>query len=158
MVIFWESNMYDPSSSATWFGELRTSAGSIIVVYDRQIPQSSSGRIYLYNTERGSMIEYVEEIVKKNLFDLSDEELKAAKKKYTKHWKAEKDKVLSRLNNRLKVVGPKPAAVNKNSDDADIEDEEGMDEDDMEFNSLFSWWYLIANIVPRVTSANITRF
>jgi hypothetical protein len=69
---------------------------------------------------------------------LSDEELKAAKKKYTKHWKAEKDKVLSRLNNRLKVVGPKPAAVKKNSDDADIEDEEGMDEDDMEFNSLFS--------------------
>jgi hypothetical protein len=33
-----------------------------------------------------------------------------------------------------------------------------MDEDDMEFNSLFSWWYLIAKIVPSVTSANITRF
>jgi hypothetical protein len=125
--------MYDPMSTGVWYGELRTDSGSTVVIHDPKIPPSSNGRVYLFNAERGALIEYVEAIVKSKLFDLDAEQTKAARKKYAKAWKAAQNKFNSRFglsSNVVEIKSAKPKPV--------VEEEDDFDDDDMEYNSLFA--------------------
>ncbi|NRD72420.1 hypothetical protein HQQ94_04000 [Shewanella sp. VB17] len=78
--------MYNTVKTPIWYGELRTARGNAIVIHDKQFPDASAGRIYLYNTERDSIIEYAEEIVQNNLHDLDKESKKAAENTYGAAW------------------------------------------------------------------------
>ncbi len=68
--------MYNTAKKQVWYGELRTARGNAIVVHDNQLPEASPGRIYLFNSQRNAIIEYVEDIVKPNLHDLGEDEAK----------------------------------------------------------------------------------
>ena len=78
--------MYNTVKTPIWYGELRTARGNVIVIHDKQFPDASVGRIYLYNTERDSVIEYAEEIVKNNLHDLDKASKKTAEEAYGAAW------------------------------------------------------------------------
>jgi hypothetical protein len=72
----------------TWYGEIQSSRGHIIVIRDQQLPSANKGRIYLYNTDRDEVIEYDEAIVTPKLVELSEEDAQEAKAKHTKAWEA----------------------------------------------------------------------
>lgn len=79
--------MYKTSKKQVWIGELRTARGTSIVIRDNQLPEASSGRIYLYNAQRNAIVEYVEDIVMPNLHDIDEMAIKAAEKQYGANWK-----------------------------------------------------------------------
>ncbi|MFV0594069.1 hypothetical protein [Shewanella sp.] len=134
--------MYNTAKKQVWYGELRTSKGNAIVVHDNQLPEASPGRIYLYNTERDAIVEYVEDIVKVNLHDLDDAALKAAETKFSGAWKAARAQFMGKhqaridLNN-VKDSGPVRKAkaevepeIETDAIGADFDEDWGDDFDD----------------------------
>lgn len=103
--------MYNTVKKQLWFGELRTSQGSTIVIHDNQLPEASPGRIFMYNTTRNKIVEYVEEIVKVNLHDLDDAQTKAAMQEFGDAWKVARTEFMSKHQLRIdvsKVLDTKP--------------------------------------------------
>lgn len=80
--------MYNNAKTQVWYGELRTPRGNTVVIYDKQFPEASAGRVYFYNTQRDAIIEYAEEIVQANLHDLTGEPEQAAMKEFSAAWEA----------------------------------------------------------------------
>ncbi|GGI80122.1 hypothetical protein [Shewanella gelidii] len=80
--------MYNTAKKQVWYGELRTSRGNTVVIYDKQFPDATPGRVYFYNTQRDSIIEYAEDIVQANLHDLNSSETKAAEEEFGAAWEA----------------------------------------------------------------------
>ncbi|MGL5360118.1 MAG: hypothetical protein ACRDBI_10460 [Shewanella sp.] len=126
--------MYNTAKKQVWYGELRTSKGNAIVVHDNQLPDASPGRIYLYNTERDALVEYVEDIVKVNLYDLDEAALKAAEAKFSGAWKAARAQFMSKHQARIDLNNVKDTApVRKAKPDVEPEvetDAIGVDFDD----------------------------
>ncbi|MGL4937504.1 hypothetical protein [Shewanella sp.] len=126
--------MYNTAKKQVWYGELRTSKGNAIVVHDNQLPDASPGRIFLYNTERDAVVEYVEDIVKVNLYDLDEAALKAAEAKFSGAWKAARAQFMSKHQARIDLNNVKdtaPARKAKPDVEPEIEtDAIGVDFDD----------------------------
>tara|TARA_R110002049_G_scaffold65772_3_gene172399 strand:- start:1931 stop:2296 length:366 start_codon:yes stop_codon:yes gene_type:complete len=72
----------------TWYGEIQSSRGNIIVIRDEQLPPANKGRMYLYNTDRDAVIEYDQAIVAPKLVELSEEDKQQVIAKHTKAWEA----------------------------------------------------------------------
>lgn len=102
--------MYNTAKKQVWYGELRTSRGNAVVIHDNQLPDASSGRIYLYNTERKAIIEYVEDIVKVNLHELDDAGLKAAEAQFGAEWKAARAEFMEKHHARVELSNIKETA------------------------------------------------
>jgi hypothetical protein len=120
--------MYNTAKKQLWFGELRTSLGNTIVVHDNQLPEASPGRIFMYNTVRNKIVEYVEEIVKVNLHDLDGEQTKAAMLEFGDAWKAARAEFMSKHQLRIdvsKVLDTKPRKSK-----AEVEHDEADEVDD----------------------------
>ena len=77
--------MYSASDKGDWYGLLKTKKLETVVIRDAGLPKAEHGKVYLYNTERDAIIEYVEDIVKSKLRDLSPDEQKQAKKLFHKN-------------------------------------------------------------------------
>ncbi|QDE32764.1 MULTISPECIES: hypothetical protein [Shewanella] len=134
--------MYNTAKKQLWFGELRTSKGNTIVVHDNQLPDASPGRIFLYNTIRNTIVEYVEDIVKVNLHDLDDEQTKAAKAEYSGAWEAARAEFMLKHQSRIdlsKVPDTAPPRKAKpvpepddivDTDDDDIPELDDSDDDE----------------------------
>ncbi|BDM63217.1 hypothetical protein NFHSH190041_06690 [Shewanella sp. NFH-SH190041] len=128
--------MYNTSKKQIWFGELRTSRGNTVVIHDNQLPDASVGRIFLYNTDRNAIVEYVEEIVKPNLYELDEAAIKAAETKFGVAWKmARADFLGKRMNvNELEdnvpvVKKPKVELETEDGYDNDYDDDDWSDDD-----------------------------
>ncbi|MCE9687604.1 hypothetical protein LZP73_15560 [Shewanella sp. AS16] len=102
--------MYNTAKKQLWFGELRTSKGNTIVVHDNQLPDAATGRIYLYNTDRDTIVEYVEDIVKVNLYDLDEAGVKAAEAKFGAAWKEARAQFMAKHQTRVELNNVKEAA------------------------------------------------
>ncbi len=116
--------MYTDKNTSTWYGKLSTKNKDFIVIYDKRVV-ASKGRVSFYHTGRKEIVEFVEDIVKKNLHDLSDEALKEAEKEYKKEWNAafsEYKKKHPALFPSKKVAAPAP--VNDSFDDIEIDEDE----------------------------------
>ena len=121
--------MYTDKNVSTWYGKLSAKNKDIIVIYDKRVV-ASKGRVSFYHTGRKEIVEFVEDIVKKNLHDLSDEELKEAEKEFKKEWNS----AFSEYKKKHPALFPSkktaaPAPVNDSFDDIDIDDDE--DDSDM---------------------------
>lgn len=116
--------MFKLSSKKPWFGELRTSAGNSVVVFDARLPSAPSGRVMLYNVDRGDFIQYVLNIVQDKLFELEGEELDSAMQKHQKNWKKARDKYLQNQRERIIPVAAKskPKPQPKDIEEDDFED------------------------------------
>lgn len=143
--------MYNTVKTAVWYGELRASCGNAIVIHDKQFPEASTGRIYLYNAERDSIIEYAEDIVKNNLHDLDKKAVKAAEEAYGSAWSATRSEFMQKHEGwveanttkhipLIKKPTPRPKPSEGN-DDKDINSEvdlEGSESLDREFTDGWS--------------------
>lgn len=116
--------MYNTANTQVWIGELRTSRGNTVVIHDNQLPDASPGRIYLYNTDRKMIVEYVEEIVKPNLHELDEAAIKDAQSQFSSEWKMARDEFLGK---RPKVEDDAPAPPKKAK--AEVESEDRYDDD-----------------------------
>ena len=107
--------MYNTAKTPIWYGELRTASGSVIVIHDKQFPEASAGRIYLYNTQRDSIIEYAEDIVRNNLHDLDSASVKKAEETYGTAWSCARSEFMSKHEGWVEANSPtsRPLAKNK---------------------------------------------
>ncbi|MCL1075451.1 hypothetical protein [Shewanella dokdonensis] len=136
--------MYNTAKKQVWYGELRTARGNAIVIHDNQLPEASAGRIYLYNTQRKAIVEYVEAIVKPNLYELSDEQLKTAESEFAGAWKSARAEFMQKHSARINLANIKDTApVRKAKPEPQLDDEEGGGDeiigDDFEEDSDDSW-------------------
>ncbi len=75
--------MYSKNKKSLWYGSLKTSKSNSVVIFDPTLPSAPTGKVFLFNSQRNEFVQYVEDIVSKNLHDLDADELKEAKNKYT---------------------------------------------------------------------------
>jgi len=120
--------MSNDFGSGVWYGELRATRGSVVVIRDDQLPEANKGRVYLYNTERDAIVQYDEAIVCPKLFPLDPEQQKEAEAKYNASWEAAR-KQLIRTHGKPSAT----SAENKKSISEDLlptDDDDTLDEDD----------------------------
>ena len=67
---------------------------------DDSLPEALAGRMYLYNSDREKIIEYVESIVTKKLRELSEKELSELNPTLAKNYLAERKEFLENLGLR----------------------------------------------------------
>ena len=139
--------MYNTAKKQLWFGDLRTSKGNTIVVHDNQLPEASPGRIFMYNTIRNTIVEYVEDIVKVNLHDLDEQQTKAAMAEFGDAWKVARSEFMAKHQLRIdlsKVPDTAPPRKAKpapepdepiNADD-DIPEFDDSDDDNDSFDDM----------------------
>ncbi len=96
--------MNSMTKQKVWYGELRTPRGNSIVIHDQALPESVPGRIYLYNSNRQTIIEYVKDIVESNLYDLDDVGLDQARANYAEAWRNARDEFLNRQKGHLEIT------------------------------------------------------
>ncbi|GIU52609.1 hypothetical protein TUM4249_23370 [Shewanella sp. KT0246] len=129
--------MYNTAKKQVWFGELRTSRGTSIVIHDNELPEASPGRIYLFNVNRNTIGEYVEDIVKVNLHELDSAQLETAKAEHDVAWLAARAEFMAKHEAHIELSSvPDSAPVTKSK--APVVTDEPMDDvldadDDMEF-------------------------
>ncbi|MCL2917879.1 hypothetical protein [Shewanella litorisediminis] len=115
--------MYNTAKKQVWWGVLKTARGTSIVIHDNQLPEASAGRVYLYNTERKAIIEYVEDIVKPNLHELDEAGLKAAESNFSGEWKAARASFMEKHHARINLSNIKDAPASSRKAKADAEPE-----------------------------------
>jgi len=79
--------------SGVWYGELRTKRSNTIVIRDDELPPAAQGRIYLYNTERETLVQYDPAIVADKLFELDAEHRKQAMNQFKSGWELAKQQI-----------------------------------------------------------------
>ncbi|MCL1067855.1 hypothetical protein L2735_13750 [Shewanella olleyana] len=130
--------MYNTAKKQVWFGELRTSRGTSIVVHDNALPDASPGRIYLFNANRNTIGEYVEDIVKVNLHELDNEQLKSAKAEHEAAWLEARTEFMAKHEAHIELSSvpdsaPEPKKKPSAALDDPIDDSMGVNDDDMDY-------------------------
>lgn len=100
--------MSNASVKSIWYGILKTSKASTVVLRDDGLPEPLTGRVYLYNIDRDKIIEYVEEIVSTKLKELTADEIKALGSDVEKKYKAARKLFLSENKSSGKVLDLRP--------------------------------------------------
>ncbi|WP_434939272.1 hypothetical protein ACRWQN_18425 [Shewanella sp. HL-SH8] len=134
--------MYNTVKKQLWVGELRTARGNTIVIHDGQLPEASKGRIYLFNTVRNVIIEYVEDIVKVNLHDLDEAQTKAALAEFGDAWQVARAEFMAKQQTRIDLSkvpdtappkkakpAPEPDEIADGDDIDDFDDADDSDDD-----------------------------
>ncbi|MCH1919966.1 hypothetical protein L9G15_11025 [Shewanella sp. A3A] len=119
--------MYNTAKKQVWYGELRTARGNVVVIHDNQLPEASPGRVFLYNTQRKAIVEYVEDIVKPNLYELSDDQVKAAESAFNGDWKSARSAFMAKQQSRINLANIKdtaPAGGRKAKPEPQIDDDD----------------------------------
>lgn len=80
--------MLNKNRKTTWYGKLETATSSVEVIYDPTLPEAPKGRVYLYNVERGQIVQYVWEIVSELLREAEGDERAEIKSRAGKRWKS----------------------------------------------------------------------
>ena len=126
--------MYNTTKKQVWIGELRTARGNTIVIFDKAIPDASPGRVYLFNTQRNAIVEYVEDIVKPNLHELDADAAKQAEAEHGSAWQIVKAEFLGK---RPKLDEAAPVLAKKKSKaEVETETEDNFEDD---FDSDDDW-------------------
>ena len=124
-------------NSAAWF-ELRTQRGNTIVMKDDELPAATKGRIYLFNTERGAIVEYDPTIVSPKLFELDDAAQANAEAQFGSAWLQARKEIMKKHGKQTSSDDDEPAPqaeISKEELDGDIDmidsdDDDLFDEDD----------------------------
>jgi hypothetical protein len=128
--------MASAEQASTWY-ELRTKRGNTIVLRDTELPAANKGRIYLFNTDRGAIVEYDETIVSDKLFPISEQQQEQAESEFGKTWKEQRFQFLKAHGKRSPITPDEPEPSNDellkqesevDEESADFEDEDLEDE------------------------------
>jgi hypothetical protein len=71
-----------------WYGKLKVDSKATPVMYDPLLSPSIKGCIYLYNSERDTIVQYTWDIVRGLLVDVDNTEKTKIKKTFDAKWKA----------------------------------------------------------------------
>ena len=113
--------MYHKRKSGTWWGMLESSKkGDSVVVWDAVLPRASTGKVFLFNTLKGSLVEYVEDIVQPKLRELTAAESRDAHHRYDQAWN----------EIRAQFVEPEPEDASPDSGVSGDGDDESVEVDD----------------------------
>lgn len=80
--------MLTQECKVVWYGKLKIDDKAIPVIFDPLLVPSIKGCIYLYNSERDSVIQYTWKIVQNLLVDVDKAEKSAIKKTCESKWRA----------------------------------------------------------------------
>ncbi|WP_417761649.1 hypothetical protein [Shewanella sp.] len=119
--------MYNTAKKQVWYGELRTARGNVVVIHDNQLPEAAPGRVFLYNTQRKAIVEYVEDIVKPNLYELGDDQRKAAESEFGGDWKSARSAFMAKQQSRINLANIKdtaPASSRKAKPEPQMDDDD----------------------------------
>ena len=128
--------MYFKNKEGTWYGLLQSRKyGNMVVIWDAVLPYAGKGKIFLYNTEKDKVIEYVEAIVRPKLRELRKKELEEASCKYNYRWEQVKSAYVPAENKSIKGDAPNADCVHldlidslANTDvDIDVDDDIELD-------------------------------
>lgn len=93
----------------TWYGEIQSTKGNILVIRDSELPAANKGRMYLYNVERDALVEYDEAIVSPKLVELGEEERQLVQAKHQKSWEAARKQFIRTLTKKTSTKKAKKA-------------------------------------------------
>ncbi len=125
--------MLDLGRSSRWYGKLETSTRFMLVIFDPKLPPAPTGQVYLFNAERGAIVQYMWSVVSERLRDLTAEEQKAAQGQLEQAWKTARRNFL-KVNQHLVFAKERPAKVAaKRHTDEEEEDTEEFEQDSVEF-------------------------
>ncbi len=136
--------MSNASVKSIWYGILKTSKASTVVLRDDGLPEPLSGRIYLYNSDRDKIIEYVDKIVSTKLKELTADEIRALGKDVEKKYKAARKLFLSENKSSGKVLDLRPdemvaKAVKEKATSEIVEETAELAEDIDEIDEDIDW-------------------
>ncbi len=120
--------MYSKNKKSLWYGSLKTSKSNSIVIFDPSLPSAPTGKVFLFNSQRDDFVQYVEDIVSKNLHDLDADELKEAQNKYSAAFKK------AQRNFLAKHSKPEPSDTPVKNGLLDEQTLSELDEDDLAIN------------------------
>lgn len=126
--------MYSKNNKSPWYGTLKTSRMDTIVIYDPELPEAPPGKVFLFNAQRGDFVQYVEEIVTKNLHELDDKAMQQAREKYKDAFK-KASKQLKRQHKDYQVgSAPLPKANKPVSDEVDDDSDIDLEPTDFSYD------------------------
>jgi len=86
--------MKKTTNTTVSYSELRTSKGTTIVIHDSRLHNPLKSRMYLFNTDRGEIIQYDKSIVGPKLFPLNEEDSLQAQDQYQQQWEKARNQFL----------------------------------------------------------------
>ena len=116
--------MYHLRKRGTWFGMLQSKKGDAVVIWDSVLPKAEKGKVFLFNTSKDALVEYVEEIVQPKLRELTGKEQSEANAQFGERWQSVRQAYVPEEPEEEET--PKPA---DNRIDLDEEIEPAMDDD-----------------------------
>ena len=123
--------MHQTKKKGTWYGLLQSRKGDAILIWDPVFPAADKGKIWLYNTNYGFMVEYVEKILKPKVRGLTGKALQRAKDQYGPELMEIKSQYLEEVTDEGNPAGSVSEA------DKIVEVEPEVADDDMDFDDEF---------------------
>lgn len=80
--------MLTQDCKVVWYGKLKVDSKATPVMYDPLLSPSIKGCIYLYNSERDTIVQYTWDIVRGLLVDVDNAEKTKIKKAFDAKWKS----------------------------------------------------------------------
>ena len=117
---------------STWYGMLESRKGDAVLVWDPIFPKSDKGKVFLYNTRKDKLTEYVEEILTPKLRELTSKELSAAKKEYGKSIEQTRSQFAKKAEVSKQSRSEKPADTEIKSVISEITEDDVVIDDEFE--------------------------
>jgi len=126
--------MLNTNRKTLWYGKLDTPNFSNTVLFDPDLPDPPKGKLYLYNHERGQVVQYVQDLVSSKLRELTAQELAELQDAIAKNWEGVKKEFIrthSVPSRATPVSAPasRPRVLDDDIIDSDDSDDFGGDFD-----------------------------
>ena len=110
---------------------LQSKKGDAVVIWDSVLPKAEKGKVFLFNTSKDALVEYVEKIVQPKLRDLTGKEQSEASAQFGDRWQSVRQEFVPEEPEEEKE--PSKAAENRidmdDEIDPDLDDDLGLDDD-----------------------------
>ncbi len=130
--------MLNTNRKTPWYGKLDTPSFSNTVVFDPELPEAPKGKLYLYNHDRGQVVQYVYDMVSPRLRELTDEEMAAIQSAINEQWEGIKKEFIraNTPSSRAPVSAPtgRPRNNIDEYDNNDSDDDESFADFDMDLD------------------------
>jgi len=117
--------MLNTNRKTLWYGKLDTPNFSNTVLFDPDLPDPPKGKLYLYNHERGQVVQYVQDLVSSKLRELTAQELAELQDAIAKNWESVKKEFI-----RTHSVPSRAAPVSAPASRPRVLDDDIIDSDD----------------------------
>ena len=120
--------MLNTNRKTLWYGKLDTPNFSNTVLFDPELPEPPKGKLYLYNHDRGQVVQYVHDLVSPRLRDLTEQELSELQEAIANNWEGVKKEFI-RTHTVPSRSAPASAPTSRSRQLDDDIDDTGSDDD-----------------------------